>query len=378
MTEIKINKLTKEFGETTAVDNISLTVDSGEFVALVGPSGCGKSTTLRLIAGLESPTSGDIHIDGSQKTGTEPDERDVSMVFQNYALFPHMNAQRNMAFGANYSTEMSSQEINETIQETAEILDISDLLERKPAELSGGEKQRVAIGRSLVRNPGVLLLDEPLANLDLQLRLQMRTEIKELHDEFETTIIYVTHNQEEAMTLADRVAVLNNGSIQQINTPQRLYDLPKTSFVADFLSNPQINMIPAQVQERDDQYWFITEQFEICFEKQRFDNEITYSEVELGIRPEDLYVIDELSNQSFQLEVLFTETLGDSLVITGKRDGSRLRVLTRDPQAKINSGDRLTVRPDPARILAFHPDSGQRIAHSGSKSTQTVNQVRDF
>jgi multiple sugar transport system ATP-binding protein len=378
MTEIKINKLTKEFGETTAVDNISLTVDSGEFVALVGPSGCGKSTTLRLIAGLESPTSGDIHIDGSQKTGTEPDERDVSMVFQNYALFPHMNAQRNMAFGANYSTEMSSQEINETIQETAEILDISDLLERKPAELSGGEKQRVAIGRSLVRNPGVLLLDEPLANLDLQLRLQMRTEIKELHDEFETTIIYVTHNQEEAMTLADRVAVLNNGSIQQINTPQRLYDLPKTSFVADFLSNPQINMIPAQVQERDDQYWFITEQFEICFEKQRFDNEITYSEVELGIRPEDLYVIDELSNQSFQLEVLFTETLGDSLVITGKRDGSRLRVLTRDPQAEINGGDRLTVRPDPARILAFHLDSGQRIAHSGSKSTQTINQVRDF
>jgi multiple sugar transport system ATP-binding protein len=247
MAEVALRHVVKKFGEVEAVRSIDLDIPDNEFVVLVGPSGCGKSTTLRMIAGLEEVSAGDILIGGEVVNDLPPKDRDIAMVFQNYALYPHMTAFENMSFGLKLRG-FSKEEIRQRVEHAARILDITELLDRRPKALSGGQRQRVAMGRAIVRNPKVFLFDEPLSNLDAKLRVQMRTEIKRVHQKVKTTTIYVTHDQVEAMTLADRVVVMNQGRIEQIGSPQELYHRPKTRFVAGFIGSPAMNFIPCRLE----------------------------------------------------------------------------------------------------------------------------------
>jgi multiple sugar transport system ATP-binding protein len=246
-----LRNVVKRFDDVDAVRNISLNIPDNEFIVLVGPSGCGKSTTLRMIAGLEEVTGGDILIGGQVVNDVPPKDRDIAMVFQNYALYPHMTVFENMSFGLRLR-RIPKAEIRARVEQAAKILDITDLLGRRPKQLSGGQRQRVAMGRAIVRNPKVFLFDEPLSNLDAKLRVQMRTEIKRVHQKVKTTTIYVTHDQVEAMTLADRVVVMNGGRIEQIGRPHDLYHRPKSRFVAGFIGSPAMNFLPARLQANGD------------------------------------------------------------------------------------------------------------------------------
>src|ERR1700745_3898831 len=247
MAEVALRNVVKRYDDIVAVRNVSLDIPNHEFVVLVGPSGCGKSTTLRMIAGLEEISDGEIAIGGEIVNDLPPKDRDIAMVFQNYALYPHMTVAENMSFGLKLR-KFPKAEIKQRVENAARILDITELLARRPEQLSGGQRQRVAMGRAIVRNPKVFLFDEPLSNLDAKLRVQMRTEIKRVHQKVRTTTVYVTHDQVEAMTLADRVVVMNGGRIEQIGTPQELYHHPKTRFVAGFIGSPAMNFIPARLE----------------------------------------------------------------------------------------------------------------------------------
>src|SRR5690348_3574071 len=248
MAQVTLRKLVKRFDRTEAVRGIDLDIADSEFVVLVGPSGCGKSTTLRMIAGLEEASDGEILIGSETVNDLPPKDRDIAMVFQNYALYPHMTVFENMSFGLRLK-KMPKPEIKQRVEDAARILDITELLDRRPKALSGGQRQRVAMGRAIVRNPKVFLFDEPLSNLDAKLRVQMRTEIKRVHQKVKTTTVYVTHDQVEAMTLADRVVVMNNGIIEQIGPPQELYHKPRTRFVAGFIGSPAMNFLPCTVEQ---------------------------------------------------------------------------------------------------------------------------------
>src|SRR5881396_2256801 len=251
MAQVALRKIVKTFDKTPAVQGIDLDIADREFIVLVGPSGCGKSTTLRMIAGLEEATSGEIYIGDQLVNDVPPKDRDIAMVFQNYALYPHMTVYENMSFGLRLR-KFPKSEIKERVENAARILDITDLLQRQPKQLSGGQRQRVAMGRAIVRNPKVFLFDEPLSNLDAKLRVQMRTEIKRVHQKVRTTTVYVTHDQVEAMTLADRVVVMNRGKIEQIGAPNLLYHSPATRFVAGFIGSPAMNFIPCKVEQAGD------------------------------------------------------------------------------------------------------------------------------
>jgi multiple sugar transport system ATP-binding protein len=248
MAEVALRRVVKRYDEVEAVRSIDLDIPDNEFVVLVGPSGCGKSTTLRMIAGLEEITAGEIFIGGELVNDLPPKDRDIAMVFQNYALYPHMTVFENMSFGLRLR-KFPKSAIRERVEQAARILDITDLLDRRPKALSGGQRQRVAMGRAIVRNPKVFLFDEPLSNLDAKLRVQMRTEIKRVHQKVKTTTVYVTHDQVEAMTLADRVVVMKDGRIDQIGTPQELYHSPRTRFVAGFIGSPAMNFIPGRLEQ---------------------------------------------------------------------------------------------------------------------------------
>jgi multiple sugar transport system ATP-binding protein len=248
MAQVSLRNIVKRFDDTEAVRGIDLDIADKEFVVLVGPSGCGKSTTLRMIAGLEDVSDGEIRVDGEVVNDVPPKDRDMAMVFQNYALYPHMTVYENMSFGLRLK-RYPKPEIARRVQEAARILDITDLLDRKPRQLSGGQRQRVAMGRAIVRNPKVFLFDEPLSNLDAKLRVQMRTEIKRVHQKVKTTTVYVTHDQIEAMTLADRVVVMHHGVIEQVGTPHELYHRPRTRFVAGFIGSPAMNFIPCRLEK---------------------------------------------------------------------------------------------------------------------------------
>src|SRR6476619_6689208 len=250
MAEVTLRKVVKRYDDVEAVRGIDLDIADHEFVVLVGPSGCGKSTTLRMIAGLEDITGGEILIGGDVVNDVPPKDRDIAMVFQNYALYPHMTVFQNMSFGLRLK-RFPKKEIKQRVDEAARILDITELLDRKPKQLSGGQRQRVAMGRAIVRNPKVFLFDEPLSNLDAKLREQMPTEIKKVHQQVRTTTVYVTHDQVEAMTLADRVVVMNHGVIEQVGTPNDLYHSPRTRFVAGFIGSPAMNFIPCRMEGAD-------------------------------------------------------------------------------------------------------------------------------
>ena len=248
MAKVELKNITKIYDKKKVIDNVSLTIEDKEFLILVGSSGCGKSTILRMIAGLEDITEGEIYIDGKCVNNIPPKDRDIAFVFQSYALYPHMSVYENLAFPLKMK-KVSKEEIDKKVRETAEKLDLTELLERKPKQLSGGQRQRVALGRAIVRQPKVFLMDEPLSNLDAKLRIQMRAEIKKLHEELKTTFIYVTHDQTEALTMGDRIAIIDKGVIQQTDSPDNIYNKPKNTFVGGFLGAPAMNFIETKVED---------------------------------------------------------------------------------------------------------------------------------
>jgi len=291
MAQVSVRNLTKIFpGNIMAVDNVNLGIDNKEFVVLVGPSGCGKSTTLRMIAGLEEPSSGDIFIGNRMVNNVPAKNRDIAMVFQNYALYPHMTVFENMAFGLKLRGYPKS-EIDRRVKEAAEILGIQKLLNRRPKELSGGERQRVAVGRAIVRKPMVFLFDEPLSNLDAKMRVQMRTEIHKLHLRLQTTMIYVTHDQVEAMTMGNKIAVMKNGKIQQIADPITIYDKPVNKFVAGFIGSPPMNFMTGKIFKKDGRLYFNEGKFQVKVVLEMHEQLKSYvdKEITFGIRSEDIY-----------------------------------------------------------------------------------------
>ncbi len=293
MAQVEMKNLKKVFeGDVIAVQDFSLDINDKEFVVLVGPSGCGKSTTLRCVAGLEEITDGEIYIGGKLVNDIPPKDRDIAMVFQNYALYPHMNVYKNLSFGLELR-KMKKEEINRRVHEAAQILDIEHLLDRKPKALSGGQRQRVAVGRAIVRKPAVFLFDEPLSNLDAKLRVQMRAEIAKLHHALQATIIYVTHDQVEAMTMGSRIVVLKDGLIQQVSDPLTLYNNPVNKFVAGFIGSPSMNFMDSDLLKEGSNYFVKTDGIKVIMPKDKYQTIASYEgkKVTFGFRPEDM--IDE-------------------------------------------------------------------------------------
>src|SRR5215213_8672770 len=295
MTNLRIENLTKKYGNVKALDDFSLEIKSGEFMVLLGPSGCGKTTAVRCIAGLISPTNGQLYIGDRLVNDLPPKDRDIAMVFQNYALYPHMSVRENLAFALRLR-KLPQAEIDRRVQQAADTLGLSDVLERKPRQLSGGQRQRVALGRAIVREPKVFLFDEPLSNLDAQLRVQMRREIAKLHKDLGATMIYVTHDQVEAMTLGDRIVVMSKGHVQQIDSPMNLYDHPRNKFVAGFIGSPGMNFIDG-VLVNGDRVQFVADSnsFSVDLPPSLMERMHGYEgkAVTLGIRPEDVSVAPE-------------------------------------------------------------------------------------
>lgn len=304
MANVILKNLTKKFKEVIAVDDLSIEIKDKEFAVLVGPSGCGKTTTLRAIAGLEETTSGEIYIGDKLVNDIQPKDRDIAMVFQNYALYPHMDVYNNMAFGLKLR-KFPKKEIDQRVQEAAEILGIENLLKRKPKQLSGGQRQRVAVGRAIVRKPKVFLFDEPLSNLDAKLRVAMRAEISKLHRKLEATIIYVTHDQVEAMTMASRMFIMNEGRLQQSGAPLEIYKNPNNKFVAGFVGSPAMNFIDSKIIQENEDYFIDAESLKVKIPPTFYSKIADYAgkEVIFGVRPEDLY------DKQFASEVTTTNTI---------------------------------------------------------------------
>ena len=364
MTDIHLQNARKEYGDVVAVRGIDLAVEDGSFVVIVGPSGCGKSTTLRLVAGLESITDGDIRKDGESLVGVEPKNRNVAMVFQNYALYPHMTAKRNMTFGLGSAGDFDDEEIERRVQEAADLLDIDDLLDRKPEALSGGERQRVALGRAIIRDPDVFLMDEPLSNLDAKLRIRMRAELAKLHEQLRTTTVYVTHDQTEAMTLGDEVVVMNDGEIQQVDSPQRLYDYPANRFVAEFIGDPAMNTLGVTV-ERDEGYRAVHSGFQLPLPAADSLENVVGSQAVLGVRPEDLSLADADGADAFEATVTVTEPLGDSLLLECRVGDETVRVQA-SPRSDAEPGDSVALTHDPERLHLFDCETGGAVYHSAT------------
>ena len=327
MAEVILKNVSKVFpGNVQAVHKLDLEIKDKEFLVLVGPSGCGKSTTLRMIAGLEDVTEGEIHIGGRFVNPVPPKDRNIAMVFQNYALYPHMSVYDNMAFGLKLR-KFPKSEIDARVKEAAEILDIVELLDRKPKALSGGQRQRVAVGRAIVRKPLVFLFDEPLSNLDAKLRVQMRTEISKLHTRLQTTMIYVTHDQVEAMTMGTRIVVLKDGFVQQVADPIKLYNNPVNKFVAGFIGSPPMNFIEGEIITKDNSLYFNEGTFQVKINEEMYDKLKDYrnKEVCFGIRPEDihdkLFIPEAPKEVTVQATVEVVEPMGSETILylnTGK------------------------------------------------------------
>jgi multiple sugar transport system ATP-binding protein len=370
MARIRLNELEKHYDDVAAVKGIDMTVRDEEFLVLVGPSGCGKSTTLRMIAGLEDASAGDIEIGDRVVTDVPPKDRSIAMMFQNYALYPHMTAAENMKFGMRSGTDFSTEEIDRRVEQAGETLDITELLDRKPKALSGGERQRVAIGRAIVREPEVFLLDEPLSNLDAKLRVQMRAELLRLHEELDSSTVYVTHDQTEAMTLGDRVAVMNDGELQQVAAPQELYDFPTNRFVAEFIGEPAMNVLPVTVRERDSGLLVEHDGFE--FDVPEGDGLSAGSEsVSLGVRPEDVSLAANLPDgtETFEMEATVREPLGELLLLHCRVGGDEVRVKI-EPRSDVHPGDVIEVGLDPTRLHLFDDATGEAVYHSAPRERE--------
>ncbi|MBO71813.1 MAG: ABC transporter ATP-binding protein [Actinobacteria bacterium] len=351
MADIKIDKINKYFGNVHVIKDVSLEIKSQSFTVLVGPSGCGKSTMLRMIAGLEEINSGTISIDGKVVNNLPPKERNIAMVFQSYALYPHMTVFDNMAFGLKLE-KRSNDEINDRVQEAARILQIQDYLKRKPKQLSGGQRQRVAIGRAITRKPKVFLFDEPLSNLDAALRVQMRVELAKLHDQLNATMIYVTHDQTEAMTLANDIVVLDEGVVSQKGSPMELYNNPKNLFVGGFIGSPKMNFIKSKILSKSSNKTEvdIPDLGKINIPK---TSESSYEGdfVQIGIRPEHL-LVNKDGDANWESKVLVVEKLGSGTFLYLEKNGEMLVVQT-DGDSKIKVGDNVKIGFDTTRCHIF-------------------------
>ncbi len=370
MASLKLKNIVKKYPNGfVAVPDFNLEIEDKEFIIFVGPSGCGKSTTLRMIAGLEDIFSGDLYIGDKRVNDVAPKDRDIAMVFQNYALYPHMTVYDNMAFGLKLR-KTAKEEIDRRVQEAAKILDIAHLLDRKPKALSGGQRQRVAMGRAIVREPKVFLMDEPLSNLDAKLRVQMRTEISKLHQRLQTTFIYVTHDQTEAMTLGTRIVVLKDGYIQQVDSPQNLYHKPANLFVAGFIGSPQMNLINANVVEKGDALFLSFEGQEVKIPEAKAkavrDGGYIGKDVVFGIRPEDLHDEDAFIASSpdsvFTTNVDVTEMLGAEIFLYLSLGAANL-VARVNPRNTAKPGDSVVLAMDTNKLHIFDKDTELTITN---------------
>jgi len=391
MGAIQINSVGKIYPDgTRALEDVSIEINDGEFVVLVGPSGCGKTTLLRMVAGLEDITEGEISIGDKVINEVAPKDRDIAMVFQNYALYPHMSVYDNMAFSLKLR-KLSKKEIDEKVKEAAKILEIVELLDRKPKALSGGQRQRVAMGRAIVRNPEAFLMDEPLSNLDAKLRVQMRAELGQLHTQLETTTLYVTHDQVEAMTMGDRVAVIRKGELQQINTPREIYLHPKNIFVAGFIGSPSMNFVYANVKvsSKNITLSFGEDSIKCSADENKKLKEFDGQEIVLGIRPEAFedsqYANSKEFSEKLNAKVTLLEQLGSDSYIHFYKDikpvqteaieeiladegeditvlGDNTKFIARvNPNSTVKEGKQITLAIDPSKLHYFDPSSGNAI-----------------
>ena len=328
MKTLKIEDLSKNFGSTEVLKKINLEIDEGNFLVLLGPSGCGKSTLLNIIAGLETINEGNVFIDDYNVSKVEPKDRNIAMVFQSYALYPSMNVKENMIFGLKQA-KTSKDKIKEQLEKVSKFLQVDQLLERKPSQLSGGQRQRVAIGRALVREPRIFLFDEPLSNLDAKLRVEMRREIKKLHQQLKTTVVYVTHDQTEAMSLGTKIAIMNHGVIQQNDTPENIYNKPNNTFVADFIGSPSMNLIKGKLKQSSNIISFIAEgsNLEIPIDNYNFkaNDNLNNKEVFFGIRPEHIF-FKKLNENDFEITLRadLSEYIGHEQIMTFDYDNQEI------------------------------------------------------
>jgi multiple sugar transport system ATP-binding protein len=357
MAAVDIQNVAKNFGTVPVLHNINLSINEGEFVVLVGPSGCGKSTLLRMIAGLEEVTSGTIRIGGRVVNELLPKDRDIAMVFQNYALYPHMTVRKNMAFGLTLRNT-SADEIERRVARAAEILDLGPLLDRQPRQLSGGQRQRVAMGRAIVRDPQVFLFDEPLSNLDAKLRVQMRTEIRDLHQRLKTTCIYVTHDQVEAMTMADRIVVMNHGRIEQVGAPLDLYDRPENLFVAGFIGSPAMNLIRGTIR-RDNGAIVVATGGNIALPLPADSKGEEGQHVIYGIRPEHLKIGE--GECPIQARVKHVEPTGADTSVFADIGGAQVCSVSSE-RRRLTSGAPIGLMPNPGSVHLFDAASGQALS----------------
>ncbi|WP_058367304.1 ABC transporter ATP-binding protein [Haloparvum sedimenti] len=368
MARLELDSVTKRFGDgpdaVVAVDDVNVDIADGEFLVLVGPSGCGKSTTLRMVAGLETVTDGEVRLDGTRINERGPAERDIAMVFQSYALYPHMTVRGNMRFGLEESTDLDDEAIDERVEETAAMLDITELLDRKPGALSGGQRQRVALGRAIVREPAAFLMDEPLSNLDAKLRSQMRTELQQLQNDLDTTTVYVTHDQTEAMTMGDRIAILDAGELQQVATPLEAYHRPANRFVAGFIGEPSMNFVETTVE---DGALTAGEGLVYPLAGDAADAVAGASAVTLGVRPEDVRVsadgdpADVASEHVFDATVDVVEPMGNENVVHLTLPNGPDLTATVDGLRQIADGTDARVGIPAKAIHLFDRDSGEAL-----------------
>jgi len=354
---ISLSNLTKSFGVAAIVDDLSLEIGDGEFVVFLGPSGCGKTTTLRMIAGLEQPSAGEILIDGQCVNNIPPQRRDVAMVFQSYALYPHLTVAQNIAYPL-HVRRLAAGEIQKQVSQTAALLEIQSLLARRPRDLSGGERQRVALARAIVRHPRAFLMDEPLSNLDAKLRLQMRGELKRLQQTLATTTVYVTHDQAEAMTLGHRVAVMNRGKLQQFDTPLEIYDRPANRFVAEFVGSPGMNLIDGRVDLS--QRVFVGDGLNVALTEEMLNRTSGQNACTLGVRPEHVRVSTIQSNHWTPVTVYVTELMGsETFVIV---ETASQKIIARTPGGfRADSGRSAWISFDLTKAQLFDRETGRRL-----------------
>lgn len=390
MSKITIQDMSKHFGEVIAVDKLNLEIEEQEFLTLLGPSGCGKTTTLNIIAGLEEPTAGQVFFDDQNVTHIPPEQRNIAMVFQTYALYPHMRVFDNIAFGLRMR-KVAADQIKARVIEAAQAMEIENLMSRKPRQLSGGQRQRVALARAIVRDPRLFLLDEPLSNLDAKLRITMRTELKRLHAELEKTFVYVTHDQEESMIMSDRIAILNEGKLQQLDSPEKIYNHPTNMFIAGFVGSPPMNFFEAEIRHENDK-WQIRGNGFTCSLDTKTGRRLVHNPptiVKLGIRPEDIGVViqsdtdptdvsthtpaladkyilgwDASAEQCFaRAKVIVREPLGSDLFLALELNGTIFKVRTR-PNIDYGRGDIVSIALNPAKFHLFDPETESTLLQS--------------
>ena len=365
MASVTYDHVTKRFGDVVAVNDLNIQIEDKEFLVLVGPSGCGKSTALRLLAGLEDITDGRILIGEQIVNDVAPKDRDIAMVFQSYALYPHMSVYDNMAFGLKLR-KTPKQEIKQRVEKAADILGISQLLDRKPRQLSGGQRQRVAVGRAIVREPKVFLFDEPLSNLDAKLRVETRANISKLHQQLQTTFIYVTHDQVEAMTMASRIAVLSAGVLQQIDTPQNLYDYPNNLFVAGFIGSPAMNFFPSKLEKQDGKLVVDAGAFTVQVPENKAGTYMSYvgKPIIFGIRPEDIhnpqFAPPEIIAQPVEATVDVTELMGNEIFVY-LRSGDHSFVARVDPRTRVHMDENVQVVFNMDNMHVFDRETEQAV-----------------